>query len=244
MKRRKIILSIVVCAMIAGTALVLVKVPQKLAPPGVKASPIPGSARWQVYLPEHVLGFSSTNQDADAKTMEMLPGDTSITQRIYFKPGDFSFASSIVLMGTDRTSIHKADYCLRGEGFQIDKMTRETIHIDEPQPYDLPIIKILATYSLPVNGETVTKRCVYIYWYVADGALSNDPSGFGRMWSMTKQLLLTGTLQRWAYVRFYAFCDPGREDATFAELKQAIAAAVPQFELPPKSVGLAVTAQK
>lgn len=244
MKRRKVILSVVVGAMILGTALVLAAVPQKLGPPGVKASPVPGSTRWQVYLPENVLGFVSTNQPTDAKTLEMLPKDTSIAQRIYYKAGALPFASSIVLMGTDRTSIHKAEYCLRGEGMRIDEMTRETVRIDEPRPYDLPVIKILATFSAPVNGETVTKRCIYVYWYVADGALSNDPSGFGRMWSMTKQLLLTGTLQRWAYVRFYSICDPGQEDATLAEIKQAIAASVPQFQLTPRAQTALAAAQR
>lgn len=244
MKSRKVILSIIVCAMIAGTAVLLAAVPQKLDAPGVKASPVPGETRWQVYLPEHVLGFDSTNLEADSNTLEMLPKDTSIVQRVYSKPGAVPFESSIVLMGTDRTSIHKADYCLRGEGMRIDQLTRETVRIDEPQPYDLPIIKILATYTLPVNGETVTKRCVYVYWYVADGALSNDPSGFGRMWSMTRQLLLTGRLQRWAYVRFFAFCDPGREDATLAEIKQAIAASVPQFQLTPRPAAATIAARQ
>lgn len=244
MKRRKVILSVVACAMIAGAAVVLAAVPQKLGAPGVKASPVSGSARWQLYLPEDVLGFASTNQETDPKALEMLPRDTSIVQRNYYKPGALPFAASVVLMGTDRTSIHKAEYCLRGEGMRIDGMTRETVHVQEPQPYDLPVIKILATYSFPVNGQTVTKRCVYVYWYVADGALSNDPSGFGRMWSMTRQLLLTGTLQRWAYVRFYTICDPGQEDAAFAEIKQAIAASVPQFQLTPRPAGPTVAARR
>lgn len=243
MKRRKVMLSVVACAMIAGTALVLAAVPQKLGPPGVKASPIPGSPRWQVYLPEHILGFSSTNQETDAKTLEMLPNDTSIAQRFYYKPGAVPFASGIVLMGTDRTSIHKAEYCLQGEGMQINEMTRDSVRINAPQPYDLPVIKIMATYSVPMNGDTVTKRCVYVYWYVTDGAVSNDPSGFGRMWSMTKELLLTGTLQRWAYVRFYALCDPGQENATVAEIKRVIAASVPQFQLTPRPAAATVAAQ-
>jgi hypothetical protein len=240
---RKPILFIAALVLITGTALLLAAVPQRLGPAGVKAEPIPGSARWQVYLPEHVLDFASTNRDPDAGTLAMLPKDTSIAERVYYKPGMAPFASTVVLMGTDRTSIHKAENCLQGEGMRIDQITRETIPMEQPRAYQLPVIKIIASDTVPVEGKTVTKQCVYVYWYVADGALSNDRSGFGRMWSMARQLAFTGVLQRWAYVRFYAFCDPGQEDATFAEIKRMIAASVPQFQLTPRPSNATLAAQ-
>jgi hypothetical protein len=102
-----------------------------------------------------------------------------------------------------------------------------------PQPYDLPVIKILATETGQINGKPVTKKCVYVYWYVTDGVISNDRTGIERMWDMTKKLVFTGVLQRWAYVRFYAFCDPGKEDATYQSIKRLIASAVPQFQTTP-----------
>jgi hypothetical protein len=244
MNRRKYILCAVALALMAGTAILLAVVPQKLGPAGVKASPIAGSERWQIDLPEHVLDYDSKEQPPAPVALEMLPKDTSLEERVYYKPGGGEFASSVVLMGTDRTSIHKADYCLRGQGMRIQQITEETVHMDQPKPYDLPVVKIVADETVSVDGKPVVKRCVYVYWYVADGQLSNDRSGFGRMWSMTKQLLFTGVLQRWAYVRFYTFCDPGKEDAAFGELKRAIAASVPQFQLVPQPSGATVTAQR
>jgi hypothetical protein len=231
MKRQKVILSAFALALIGGTALLLGAVPQKLGAPGVKASPVPGSERWQVYLPERVLDFASTNLQADSNSLAMLPKDTSIADRVYYKPGIIPFNSGVVLMGTDRTSIHKAEYCLQGAGMHIDEAAKDTVRVEQPQSYDLPIIKIVASENVPVNGKVITKKCVYVYWYVADGALSNDRSGMERMWAMAKQLVLTGVLQRWAYVRFYAFCDPGQEDAVYAEIKRMIADSVPQFQL-------------
>lgn len=244
MNRRKVILSVIALAMIAGTAVLLAAVPQKLGRPGVKATEIPGSTRMQIYLPEHVLDFASTNRELDAKSMEMLPADTSTVERLYFKPGIIPFASSVVLMGTDRTSIHKAEYCLQGQGLHIDSATTDTVHMTKPQPYDLPVIKIVASRSQEVDGKTVTNKCVYVYWYVADGALSNDRSGMGRMWDMTKKLVFTGVLQRWAYVRFYAFCEPAQEDAVYEEIKRMIADAVPQFQLTHGQSTATVAAQK
>ncbi len=243
MKRKKLIFSIITLALIGGTALLLAAVPQKLGPPGVKASPVPGSARWQIDLP-NLPGYNSANQDIDSKTLEMLPADTSIAEKVYSKPGALPVASSVVLMGTDRTSIHKAEYCLQGEGVRIDEMTTDVVHMSQPQPYDLPVIKILGTGSQIANGKTNIFRCLYVYWYVSDTAISNDHSGFGRMWSMAKQLAFTGVLQRWAYVRFYTLCDPGQEDAALSQIKEMIAAAVPQFQLFPKPSNAAMAAER
>jgi hypothetical protein len=244
MKRRKVILSAITLAMIAGTAVVLAAVPQKLGRPGLKTKPIQGTSRVEIYLPEHVLDFSSTNRELDAGSLAMLPADTSTAERVYFKPGIISFVSSVVMMGTDRTSIHKAEYCLQGQGLRIDEATTDTVHIALPEPYELPVIKIIASATESLNGKTITRKCVYVYWYVADGALSNDRSGVARMWSMTRDLIATGVLQRWAYVRFYAFCEPGQENAAYDQIKRIIAASVPQFQLTSGSATATMAAQK
>jgi hypothetical protein len=232
-KNRKTILVVIALAMIAGTAALLAAVPQKLGRPGVKAYEVAGTNRLRIDLPEYVLDFVSTNQEPDAESLGMLPADTSFAGRVYFKPHSIPYVSSVVLMGTDRTSIHKAEYCLQGQGLHIDEASRDTVHMTRPQPYDLPVIKILATETGQINGKPVTKKCVYVYWYVTDGVISNDRTGIERMWDMTKKLVFTGVLQRWAYVRFYAFCDPGKEDATYQSIKRLIASAVPQFQTTP-----------
>jgi len=241
--RRKTILIAIALAMIAGTAALLAVVPQKLGRPGVRTVEVAGTNRLRIDLPEYILDYSSTNQEPDAESLAMLPADTSFGSRVYFKPHSIPFISSVVLMGTDRTSIHKAEYCLQGQGLHIDQFTRDTVHMTLPHPYELPIIKILATESGQINGKPVTKKCVYVYWYVTDGALSNDRSGFERMWDMTRKLLFTGVLQRWAYVRFYAFCDPGQEDATYQSIKRMITVAVPQFQTTPAPATATVAAQ-
>jgi hypothetical protein len=48
---------------------------------------------------------------------------------------------------------------------------------------------------------------------------------------MARDMLLTGVLQRWAYVACITLCAPGQEEATFSRMKEFIAAAVPQFQL-------------
>jgi hypothetical protein len=83
---RKLVLSILTLAMIIGTAVLLAAVPQKLGRPGVKATAIPGSTRMDIYLPEQILGFSSTNQELDAKSQEMLPPDTAPSKKFISSP--------------------------------------------------------------------------------------------------------------------------------------------------------------
>ena len=243
MNRRQLTLIVASVVMIAGTAALLAAVPQRLGRPGVKAVEVPGSQRLRIDLPERVLDFASSNTPPDAKAMDMLPADTSFGDRVYFKPNSPNYVASVVLMGSDRTSIHKAKYCLEGQGLRIEQDTTDNIHIAQPQPYDLPVIKMVAAAPLQIDGKTVTKKCVYVYWYVTDGNISNNEAGFGRMWSMTKKLLVSGVLQRWAYVRFYAFCEPGQEDATYESIKHLIAAAVPQFQTTPAPVNAAVAVQ-
>jgi len=229
-KRNKLTLAIIVVAMISGAAALLAVVPQKLGRPGVKTIEIPNSQRLRVYLPETILDFASTNQEDDPGAIAMLPPDTSFGARVYFKKGALPFVASVVLMGSDRTSIHKAEYCMQGQGLHIDQVSRDTVHINQAQPYDLPVIKILATDTHVIDGKTIIRKCVYVYWYVTDGALSNDRSGVERMWDMSRKLLFTGVLQRWAYVRFYIFCEPGQEDAAYESIKRYISVAVPQFQ--------------
>ena len=75
-------------------------------------------------------------------------------------------------------------------------------------------------------------RSVYVYWFVADQCLT--ASHWHRMWLMAEHLLLTGTLQRWAYGSCFSVCPPGQEDATFERMKEFITASVPQFQLVPR----------
>ena len=248
MTKPKIILAIVALVMIGGAAglLVQLKAKQRLGEPGVKTEALPGSKNLHVLLPEWVLAYDSHEIQQDAIVTNVLPSDTSYGQRYYINKGNSNdcFQVNVVLMGTDRTSIHKPQYCLEGAGWRIDNAaTLETkIPVARPQPYELPVIKILSTRQFrDTAGNTVTYRGLYVYWFVADGALSGDKSGSERMWWMAKHLLQTGELQRWAYISCFAVCQSGTEEATFERMKKFIASAVPQFQLVPKP-GAAVAA--
>jgi len=238
MNRNKWILAIVTLLLIGGTAGVLAKFKsfQRLGEPGVKTRPLPDSQNLEVVLPEHVLDFTAEILPVDAIVTNVLPRDTSYGNCRYIA-ADTNFAArvTVVLMGTDRTSLHKPQFCLTGAGWAINKTEVDTIPMEQPVKYDLPVIKLTVAGQLIVEGRPMTAHGVYVYWYVADDALSAAPSGSDRMWSIARELVTTGILQRWAYVTYFAVCAPGQEEATYDRLKKLISASVPEFQLTPKA---------
>jgi hypothetical protein len=72
-----------------------------------------------------------------------------------------------------------------------------------------------------------------VYWFV--DANRYTPSHAQRMLWMAHDVLLTGELDRWAYIAFFSVCATGQEDATFERMKKLIAASVPEFQLVPKA---------
>lgn len=252
MSKQNIIFLAVTLVLIGSAAAVLnhLKANQRLGAPGVRTTAPQGNRlNVEVLLPEIVLDYTSTNIPQHEVVTNVLPADTSYGQRIYSQPDAHwlnRLTMNVVLMGTDRTSLHKPQFCLEGQGWRIDdSQTAElTIPVARPHPYELPVVKLVATREFnDGKGQTVMLRGVYVYWFVADGALSGDKSGAERMWGMAKHLLKTGELQRWAYVTCFAICQPGQEDATFERVKQFIAAAVPEFQLTPKASDAVATAK-
>jgi len=246
MNRQVLFSSVVALALIGGTTILLSQVRghQTLAPPGVRTHALPGSIRLQADLPERVLEYDSKQEETDDATLNTLPKDTSFGQRLYKAPDGFEMYLRVVLMGRDRTSMHKPQLCLTGQGWQIDQAASAVAHlrVQRPYEYDLPIVALVAHKMLSIDGQNETLSGIYVYWYVADDAVSASTSGFERMRMMAVKLLRTGILQRWAYVSCFAQCAPGQETVTFDRMKPFIAACVPDFQLYPASKPITVSA--
>ena len=235
MKSRNGILAVVSLALIGGAAVLLFQLHshQRLGKPAVKTSAIPGSSRLQVDLPEFVMNWRSEPQTNDQLTLDTLPADTSFGRRVYIAPDGSWVQASVVLMGADRTSLHRTEYCMEGSGWRINRsLSKEsTVRIEKPHPYDLPVMKFLMSGDLTIDGKKVKASGVYVFWFVAENEYTASPGQ--RMWWMARDLVRTGVLQRWACVSYFAACEPGREDATFERVKKLIAASVPEFQLTP-----------
>jgi hypothetical protein len=201
----------------------------------VKTSPSPDPNRLKVDLPELVLNYWSEAIETEKLVLDFLPKDTSFGQRRYTAPDGFQTIMNVVLMGTDRTSHHRPEFCLTGTGWEIDSNGSQmtTIPIERPVPYELPVMKLVTTKQITKNGQAVTGRGIYVYWYVADHAYTASHNQ--KVWLMAKEILRTGVLPRWAYVTCFSVCAPGQEQATYERMKKFIASSVPEFQLIPKA---------
>ena len=234
MKNQKWIILSVALVLIAGTAAALtwLRANQKLGRPGIKAEAISGSVMMKINLPERVLDFTSTNVPEPQVVLGYLPPDTSYVERCYYGTGFFPIYATVILMGADRTSIHKPDYCLPGQGWIIKEKSVVNIPVAGPQGYQLPVAKWVIGNSFQTpDGQKQPVSGLYVFWLVADG--EETPDNYQRMWWMGRDLLRTGVLQRWAYISYFAPCAPGQEDATFERLKNLIAHSVPEYQYPP-----------
>ncbi|HNQ72314.1 MAG TPA: exosortase-associated EpsI family protein [Verrucomicrobiota bacterium] len=233
MNRTKYLLAGITVLLIAGAAagLARYKTIQRLGEPGVKTRPIPGSHNVEVVLPETVLDYTSKWINQSEIVTNTLPKDTCYGQRQYQAADQFTVTANVVLMGEDRASMHKPQFCLTGAGWTIDSTEVTSIPIQKPAPYDLSVIKLKLSGTFTQEGQPIRAGGVYVYWYVSDKNMSADPDGKKHMWSMARTLLTTGVLERWAYITFFAVCPPGQEDVTYERMKKLIAAAVPEFQL-------------
>ncbi len=248
MNKQKWVILVVALALMGSTAGLLAhfRVSQKLGRPGVKTSAAPCPSGLQVDLPDKVLDYKAEALDVDELTLKTLPSDTSYGQKVYTAPDGFQTRLNVVLMGSDRSSLHKPQFCITGSGWRIDDLASvETkVRVERPYAYDLPIVKLITIREPTQGSQPLPVRGVYVYWYVADGAVSASKSGFQRMWWMARDMLRTGVLQRWAYINCFSVCEVGQEEATFERMKKFIAAAVPEFQLATGAPADTVAAQQ
>lgn len=248
MKKTSWTLGLLALLLMIGTAAYLgqQRARQRLGNPGVKvvAEVVYGAVRRTeatnqvppivrtnaVFLPEKVLEYVSQSAPIDSMVLDTLPRDTLFGHRVYRRPDGFGVDYQVVLMGGDRSSIHQPQHCLSGNGLTIVSEEQVSIPVSRPHAYDLPVnkLKLRGVSSTPDGGRQEI-GAVFVYWFVAEGQVTADQGQ--RMWSIARELLTTGVLQRWAYVICYAPCAVGQEDATFEQMKEFIAASVPEFQL-------------
>jgi hypothetical protein len=242
MNKEKWIALGVVLALISASASYLnsVRNRQRLGKPGLKMVDRPVvDEKGEVIgtntvdLPLTVLDYVAKPWPVSRIECNTLPKDTTFG-RVFYVPQNrqdrFEAGLSVVLMGADRTSIHKPEICLETSGWRIERSELSAIPISRPHPYELPVLKLTARgqRKLP-DGGTEDLRAIYVYWFVSDSRLTAKHRE--RVWWMVKDLVSTGVLSRWAYVACLSICPPGQEDATFDRMKQLIAASVPEFQL-------------
>ena len=203
---------------------------QALGEPGVRTAEISGTNRLEIVFPDEALGVPLKRMEPGENELAFLPADTSLGRCGYSAEDGFGCVVSVVLMGTDRTSIHRPQICLTGQGWALDPNRSEhvTIAIERPHRYALPVRKLVGTKSVQTEEGAATYKAVFVYWFVEEDRLTSKD--WERMLWMAGDLVTQGVLQRWAYVACYSICLPGQEDAVYARMEEFIADFVPGLQ--------------
>jgi len=221
---------------LAATVLQRLKTSQRLGQPGLKVTQLAGSGKLRIDLPEALAGYASTLEEPTEIEVKSLPADTTFARRLFQGPDGFRNQLSVVMMGTDRTSIHKPEYCLESQGWHIVERQSATVHLDRPYPHDLPVRRFTSSaLGKDANGNEMRWSALYVFWFVADGHVTS--SHWERIKLMTWDLMTKGVLPRWAYVSCFAPCPPGREEETYRRIEAFLRLAVPEFQAPPGGAG-------
>lgn len=238
MNRKALHLTIAALALTAGTGVLLVQLQgrQRLGAPAVRvtAEPLLGEKGLtdrtrSVAIPRDLPGYAFQAMPVTDLELSYLPADTTFGRGLYTAADkSFEAQASVVLMGTDRTSIHRPEYCLVGQGWQITRRQERVVPMSGAMREALPVQRFDAVATSDRDGRRRTYSGVYVFYFVADGR--RTASHWERQWCMIRGLVLENELQRWAYVSFFTVCEPGDEDAAYGRLVRLIAACVPRLE--------------
>ncbi|MCW5558975.1 MAG: exosortase-associated EpsI family protein [Verrucomicrobiae bacterium] len=239
MNRTSALLLGIPLALIAATYGLLARTRDRqiLGEPAVRLTPVPlisADGRItrtnSVFLPQRIPGYEARPEVVSDLELAGLPPDTSFGRLIYRSLSDnFAAQATVVLMGRDRTSIHQPDFCLTGAGWMIQSKRYDTIPLPGADNRLLPVRRFDAVLKYNGPDRSAQRMAgVYIFWFAADGAVT--ASHTERTLSLIQNLVTEGVLQRWCYTSFFARCLPGEEEATYARLRELIAATVPQFQ--------------
>lgn len=154
-----------------------------------------------------------------------LPRDTIIFKKQYFhneRPEDTVFAA-VVLSGNDRSSIHRPEVCMTGQGHRIEG--RQIIEVTLPGRGPLQVMVLNLSRPLP-NGQTM--KSYYAYWFV--GKDVETPHHLERMLWMGRDRIFRNVAHRWAYIAITGPRSPG--DSRYLEqIQDVISLLYPQISL-------------
>ncbi|MFT3868293.1 MAG: EpsI family protein [Nibricoccus sp.] len=181
-----------------------------------------------VELPDFI-GTDWAGRDAvvSAVEREVLPPDTGYSRKNYVALADRwqQVFVSVVLSGQDRTSIHRPEICLAGQGWSIaDRVRHEFRAGDEALPATLLRIEHDA---MDARGASVKVRSLLAYWFVSGNDLV--PTHAGMQWRDALSRLRHLRAERWAYVVVQSVVGEGGEPAALARMQQVVAGVWPSI---------------
>lgn len=193
----------------------------QLASDGVNPVPLP-----------NYLGLDWAGQTAPISTVEreVLPPDTGFSRKTYVSLRDRNqqVFLSIVLSGRDRTSIHRPELCLVGQGWTIKGRKVESFSWPGRSDAAIPatVLRIEREFT-NARGELVTVPALFAYWFVgADRVVADN---WERVLYTSLDRLRHLQSHRWAYVVVQTHALDGEAAAT-QRIQEVLSQTLPVFQ--------------
>lgn len=135
----------------------------------------------------------------------ILPDDTVILKKFYQHPAGDAVTASIVLSGADRSSIHRPQLCLTGQGQEIVREWTHTVKLEGRAPLKIVVLDMLRR-GRTADGQVTEHTFYYAYWFVGKGRETH--SHIMRMFWMAADRILFNVSHRWAYISVSGARDP------------------------------------
>jgi len=169
---------------------------------------------------------------------EVLPPDTGFSRKNYVLLHNLNVRVflSIVLSGRDRTSIHRPEICLVGQGWTITGRTQHRFTRPDVSGAPVPatVLRIEHEFTTP-RGEKVKVPALFAYWFV--GADRIVASHWERILYTSLDRLRHLQTHRWAYVVVQTIATDG-EAAALARMQAILDGTLPKFQEPIPASGL------
>ena len=143
---------------------------------------------------------------------QTLPADTGFSRKNYLRFDNLRHTVflSIVLSGLDRSSIHRPELCITGQGWRI--LSREDLELDMPcvENGRLPVTLLMLEKRLTrADGSSDVHKALTVYWFVSEDV--HVASYWERMFRGVCDRLFRFKHDRWAYIVAQTPCPDGRE---------------------------------
>lgn len=186
-------------------------------------------------LPELVGRFQGTDKEVSDSELSILPKDTVFAKKLYTDNFGETINCQIVLAGAEKSSIHRPELCLPGQGWTLKYGEVIPVTLDDGRT--LQVMKLFIGRPVTLaNGDVKELTSLFLYWFV--GKDMSTPRHVVRLAKTYFDMLLHNTNHRWAYVIVSApilkgFAPHGKnQEETLEELKAFIAELAPEIMKP------------
>ena len=171
--------------------------------------------------------------EVSAVEREVLPPDTGFSRKDYVALSDSTqrVFLSVVLSGRDRTSIHRPELCLVGQGWTIGATSGHRFSYPGIPARDFPATVLQVQREVRTPRGTLTVPQLVVYWFI--GGDTVVASHWERLAVDAWNRVAHARADRWAYVLMQTDASDG-EAAALGRMQAVLNQTLPAFAEPPQ----------